>query len=241
MDGDIESRANGGLGGGGEVEMFAFGDVTIASACVIDVAGGSGGGGEISIGPLGDINLAGLLDSTCPSTAIAGGVSLDTDGHLELTGDVIVNGGSRPGARGTIDVTACSTDVEAGGSLENKGANGTNDLLVRERLTVKSGGLIKAPSSGSNTIRYRDPAKPPILTGTVSPTATKINDTNIAACQLCGNGVLDGSETCDDDAAIRAGLDGFCTGRGAPAFHGTLLATAWQAESWLRHAEAAIR
>jgi asparagine synthetase B (glutamine-hydrolysing) len=44
-----------------------------------------------------------------------------------------------------------------------------------------------------------------------------------------------------DDAAIRAGLDGFCTGRGAPAFHGTLLATAWQAESWLRHAEAAIR
>jgi cysteine-rich repeat protein len=91
------------------------------------------------------------------------------------------------------------------GRLTSTGAGGTNRLVGRGRQEIGSSeietsvvvlGSIVATTS--NQLVYPQGGLPPVVFGTATPTATLIADPNLMPCPVCGNGVTEPPEQCDD-------------------------------------------
>jgi cysteine-rich repeat protein len=216
IEADIDSRARGALGGGGEVEAFAFGDVEVASTSLIDVTGTDGGGGAVDIAPFGDVTLNGDIDVSATNTSIAGNIDVETDRDFTLGGTILINGGAIMQLSGYTFIAACNIDITSTGALDTRASLASNTLVYSDTMNLASGGSIKATGGGGTEIRYR--SAPPTLSGTVNPTATLIRDSGLPACPLCANHVLNPGESCDDGNTVSGdGCTTYCVNEGCIA------------------------
>ncbi|RMD81432.1 MAG: hypothetical protein D6815_11825, partial [Candidatus Dadabacteria bacterium] len=67
---------------------------------------------------------------------------------------------------------------------------------------AKSHIVADASGGAQNIITYRDPLKPPVLGGEVSPAPQLNVDPSLVGCPVCGNGEIDQGESCDDGNTI---------------------------------------
>jgi cysteine-rich repeat protein len=103
-------------------------------------------------------------------------------------------------SNGQVELEFCRLQMQSGALIDNVGAFGTNQLRARERMRIDGGATVRAnASNGLNRLIYRDPAKAPVINGTVTPAAAP-NDVNarLVGCPVCGNGEIDGGESCED-------------------------------------------
>jgi cysteine-rich repeat protein len=128
------------------------------------------------------------------------GNTLVTDGSLD---------GGRVTALGCI-VAVCGQNnplcpAGAVGSLSSLGTGGTNRLVGRGRQEIGSSeidtsvvvfGSIVARTA--NQLVYPQGGLQPVVFGSANPVASLIADPNLMPCPVCGNGVTEPPEQCDD-------------------------------------------
>ncbi|MFQ5477836.1 MAG: hypothetical protein ACE5E4_04380 [Candidatus Binatia bacterium] len=203
VEGEIQAKTKGSQGAGGLVELSSGNDTTIASTATIDLTGGGfGGGGGLDVLPLGNLILHGSVDVSASSGGNAGFVNLDVDKDMVMAGTIVANGTPALSSNGDIDIDTCRLTMNSTATINNAGGFGDNSLTIRESMTLDVGGQLLATSTGNNLITYRDAAKPPDLSGTVSPTATLVVNANLTGCPVCGNNEIDQGESCDDGNTV---------------------------------------
>jgi cysteine-rich repeat protein len=118
---------------------------------------------------------------------------IDTDAGLDP-----LSAGLGPGLGGSVTLQGCDVGVPAGVVVSANGEDGTNELDASGQTTVAGSVL----AGLSNLIQYRDPTRPPLLTGaTIMPHTTPVLAPTLPACvagSTCGNGVVEPGEECDD-------------------------------------------
>ena len=187
-------------GAGGDVEVTAGGTFAFPASGLLDVRGAQNGGGTIYVTTKGPMTFGGTMDARTASNGRGDGISLDIGGDVTMTGAMRVSGTAKNGLNGQVDFEFCRLTMNAGAVIENTGGSTKNILRARERMTVQQGASITADATtGLNRFIYRDAAKPPVISGTVSPAAAADDvDSFLPGCPVCGNGELDGGETCED-------------------------------------------
>ena len=192
----VNLLGNGIDGCGGSVDVRAGRDATMGR---LDVSGGSCGAGDIGVQALGTLTTPVQIigDGT---SGISAGAIIALQGRDVVTNDLVrANGGSMaPG--GVITLQGCNVTVNQSSEIRALGITGSNTIKGSGQITIR-GKMTTAPG-GTNTIVYRDPALPPMITGQVNPAPTKTVDSTLPACPgetaACGNGTLDPGEECDD-------------------------------------------
>ena len=202
LAGSIESRTKGALGAGGFVDLSGDDKLTLTSTGMIDVGGGESGGGEAIVFARGDVTIAGLVTASATNSGVGGLIDLESELKLSVSGDIENSGQSFGAAVGLNTLTGCRIDLLAGASIANPAPGGLNLFFVANLLKIFSGASVTAGSGGKNRIQYRDPTVPPVILGTVTPTASKTVNTNLPSCPLCGNFAVNLGETCDDGNVI---------------------------------------
>ncbi len=199
ISGRLDARAVGGDGFGGNIDVAASGAISVTPSGLLDARGGSGGAGIIDLTSGGPMNFQGTISGTANNQGDGAFVSLDSSAEARISGAIDVSGTPTSTKNGEIAVTACQVVIATGGSLVANGGRGENILTGRERITVEAGATLNALGGiGSvNTIRYRDPNKPPTLLGTISP-APSLSLAILIGCPVCGNGEVEQTESCDD-------------------------------------------
>lgn len=202
INGGVTAAGIGGQSGGGTVQTDSDGVTTIAASGTFDLTGGLGGGGALEIDTSGgNVVFSGSADVSGTNGGGGGSAFVGADGDASVNGTLMVDGAGT----GTLEADGCTLRLEATGKLDNKIAAGENTLLARERMTLVSGSSMTT-GGGANTLIYRNPQRPPTVSGTVSPAAQTVLDTTLTPCLVCGNSFVDGAETCDDGNT--AGGDG---------------------------------
>ncbi len=204
IDGVVESRGNGGFAGGGVIDVFA-GAIAVSSSGRIDAGSASGDGGDISLLSDGDILIASLIDAAGGGGAAAGSVLVDGAATVTIQGTVATDGATSLG--NNIRVSGCSLLVASGGLIDNSSTGGGNTLVGRGFVTIAAGAQVLADTvSGLNSIVYGNPAFPPSLNGTVSPSPTAVFDDTLPSCAACSVAAdCDDSNPCTDDSCDLAG------------------------------------
>jgi cysteine-rich repeat protein len=173
------STAEGG-GDGACIEGDAGGDLQLGASVLAPGADGDPGG------------FGGDVLFTAGRT-LAVHAAIDTDAGLDP-----LTAGLGPGLGGSVTLQGCDLGVPAGVVVSANGEDGTNELDASGQMTLA--GSVRAGLS--NLIQYRDPTRPPLLTGaTITPPTTPVLVTTLPACvagSICGNGVLEPGEQCDD-------------------------------------------
>jgi cysteine-rich repeat protein len=191
---------NGVDGCGGEMDVAGGRDVTLGR---IELSGGSCGAGTLSIQGLGTVTVSQLITAD-GTTNISSGGSISLQGRDLVTNDVVrANGGSlSPG--GMIALQACNVTINAASDLRTFGTTGSNLIQASGKAVIR-GNILTAPT-GTNRIEYRDPAMPPMITGTITPAAVSVVNPLLPPCPApsaaCGDGTLDPGEQCDDGNSI---------------------------------------
>jgi hypothetical protein len=189
-------------GGGGELDAGL--NLTINGT--IDVSGqmaGSLGGDLVLHAGVGDINRFGDFAS--------GNLTVNTT--LDVSSNPNCSHQNGCGEGGTSDLSGCNVTISAAGGVLASGPEaGENDVTAREQLTVK--GTLDAttsmPSStpGINRLIYPARRKPTVQANLVNPTPVLLALTTcptegettppcLMPCPVCGNGVVEFPETCD--------------------------------------------
>jgi len=170
-----------------------------------DVSGGFCGGdasvmaGAASLGSSGEINADAGADA---GTSEIVAQEITVAGKLHATGTASTN------IAGTISLTGCTMSVPSGGSIKTDGTSGENLLQASGKLTV--GGTLSSRPTGKNRFEYL--STPPTILGSaiIQPAqdcapATGCMNPSLAACAaqaVCGNGVIEAGEQCDDGNTI---------------------------------------
>jgi cysteine-rich repeat protein len=200
LAGEITAKAEGIDGAGGILTLNFGGPLTATATSTFDLTGSAKGGGVLDAAGTGDTSFAGTADLSASAGGEGGGVLFDVLANMNISGSMVVGGSSGGG----LDITACRIRLESGATLDNKVASGTNRLTSRESMKLLAGSTLKA--GAENTLVYRSPDKPPVVEGTVIPTATLELNEALQGCPVCGNAEVDETETCDDGNT--AGSDG---------------------------------
>jgi hypothetical protein len=197
---------------GGSIDVTAATGFTQAAGADVSMqaAGSFGSGGDFSVDSSGDVVVRNV-DLTSPG--FGGSVKLSSEGgSVAVRGVVDARGIGPDSLPGTIDAGACKLNVAAAARLDARGDlaapdNGTVTLTASNQLIV-SGTLLAATG---NELRVR--SGQPTVSGSATPAATIVVDPSIPACApapVCGNGVVEAGELCDDGAAN--GLGSSCCG-----------------------------
>jgi cysteine-rich repeat protein len=217
IDGRIQSRGGVDAGNGGSVEITSRGSIEFTMLSSVDVTGGANGGGFIDLFADDDVIFAGTADARAGVRGTSESISLDAGRDVFLSGTLINGGGEAPGdTNGIVDLRACGINVLAGTRIDNGGPFGVNRFTARESITVAAGSEIGADSeTGTNTVEYRDPSKPPVLAGNFTPAVTTAANPLLMGCPFCGDGEVDQGESCDDGNTIGGdGCDEECQDEG---------------------------
>lgn len=198
LAGSISARARGSQGGGGAISVDAGGTFNAASSSIFDVTGGSAGGGVVEFFSVGSITFDGSIDGRASNGGSPDSVLFFSDADITMTGDVLLDGGPAGTARGDIEIEACRVNLNGGTLLSNLGGLGTVTLVGHERANLNAGASVVNASNGTNLIRYRTDAKPPVLAGTATPAFQLEEEPTLSGCPICGNNEIEGGETCDD-------------------------------------------
>jgi cysteine-rich repeat protein len=230
----VSAQASGSDSSGGDISGDAQVDITIGKP--LDVSGGSDGG-TVDLDATGNLSVNATLKLQGTYYGGFGG-----DVYLAAgdggTGTVLVNalvdvGGGACGlnygcgAGGTTTLEGCNVIVSSSGTLDARapGGTGTHELIAHEQLTI-SGSVYATHSDpsgtdGSTTLIYPS-RKPAISAGLIQPppivipkdTCTGPAQPNcLDPCPLCGNGIVEFPETCDDGPGTPLSCDGcsrFC-------------------------------
>jgi cysteine-rich repeat protein len=227
----ISARGNGGEGEGGCVELDS--DLNLTSDGRIDASGGCSGGG-IDLCAAADVTLSGPIDGSARSGGGSGGAvtgEAGSGGHGALTVADVVDVGGGPcdvdnscGSGGCTDFTGCEVRVTTSGRLLARGSDsgGENLLRAREHLiivgAVNATGTIVSASDGTNRFYYPS-RNPPIGAALAVPSAVLVAQDTCSSslltdcllpCPLCGDGIVEFPETCDDTVGAPTNCDG-CT------------------------------
>jgi len=196
IDGDVTAKASGTQGGGGFVDATADGGAaSMGSTSSFDVTGGSSGGGSLDIDSLtGDLTFNGSGDVSGGSGGSGGSALLMAKQSASVAGTLVLSGVSG----GDLGVDACRVTLASGGRLDSTGSGSSNTMVTHDMMQLLSGSTMKASSGGTNTLRYRTASKPPVVQGSVTPTASLVVDPSLSPCPLCGNRTIDAGESCDD-------------------------------------------
>ena len=199
LQGEIEAKAKGGDGAGGSILVESDRDTTFGATGTIDLTGGSDGGGLFEVFADRDFTNAGTIDVTAGGNGAGGSAFIDAKGDVTVSGTIVSVGGTGLVSDGKIEIEGCNLTVTSTGDIDNRATNGRNLLVAASQMTLSSGGRLRADdTTGTNTLRYRDAITPPIVNATVTPAATMELDPTIVGCPVCGNGVIEEPETCDD-------------------------------------------
>lgn len=202
VDGDIESKARGIDGGGGDIEFYAERDIIIGASSVLDVTGGSFGGGDVDIAALDDYEQAGTIDLGAGSGGDSGTALIDVDGDLTLSGTITSNAPGRFGAE-TAALYGCQLRLTPTAVINSAGDFSVNRLTGRSSVRIESGAQVIADAiAGANEIIYRNAGDPPVLDGAISPAANVVQNPNLSPCPVCGDGQVTQTETCDDGNTV---------------------------------------
>jgi hypothetical protein len=168
-------------GDSGSVDVSANGAVTITGP-MFGIAKGFGQGDEFSVDGGGNVTMAGEIDMTADN--FAGDITILSDAlitvsaRLRTTAPVDLQHPAALG--GTIDVEACQVNVTPTGQLISTGPGGSpsgaNFVVASTGLTIAGTMLATA----ENELDWR--TSPPVVTGTVTPPPTIINDVNLPCC-----------------------------------------------------------
>lgn len=186
-------------GEGGLVDVNAEGDILQRGPIIVAGRGTSGVGGEVRLTSRGaltlaDIDVAGATAGIIATLSVGGTRltgSLGADSSLELFGTA-----------GTVDVAACTLDMDTGAVLSTDGVGGMNRVRSGGQMVLR--GTIRAGES--NVIEYQDPAIPPVVSGTVTPPTSPIADPGLGLCVVPGTGTT--TTTLPGNCGTLADFDG---------------------------------
>lgn len=205
-------------GYGPHIKIAASHAVSLSAASSLILSSRYGPELTIESESLGPVSLDGLIDvgggTHEDGELIGSGGDLDVRGGNVTVGGTIENGGGYSG--GSIFFDACRLHLMSGaridGSLDAQtDSTGENEFRIRETMVADAGSVIAGKPDSQNTIRYRDAAKPPVLSGSIDPAATLVEDVTLEGCPVCGNDEIDEGETCDDgNLAAGDGCDAAC-------------------------------
>lgn len=214
----ISARGRGTQSAGGSIATDAGGELSTTASSVINVTGGASGGGAVDFFAVGNITHAGLIDGRASSNGTPDSVWIVSETDLTATGDILLNGGPTGSARGDVELEACRINLNSGALISNLGGAGTTTLIGHERINVNAGSSIVNAADGVNLARYRDEAKPPTVSGTVSPAFETEIVPSLSGCPICGNGEIEGGESCDDGNKVGGdGCNAECQDEGCVA------------------------
>jgi cysteine-rich repeat protein len=207
MHGDVIAKATGIEGSGGYIAVYADGSTDMAVTANLD-ATGAGGGGFIDIDSAsGDLTFDGTCDVGGGTGGSAGSAYLSARQAASVAGDLRATGANG----GDLTVDACRVTLETGAGLDSGGNGGRNTLVAHDQMHLLTGSSMQADATGTNVLRYRNAARPPVVQGSVSPSPTLVVDPALSDCPLCGNRAIDPGESCDDgNAADGDGCNASC-------------------------------
>jgi cysteine-rich repeat protein len=131
-------------------------------------------------------------------------------GVAQVSGNVIVSGalrargdGATVSGGGSIGIQGCDVTIQPTGVLNNFGDKSANDIRAGGLITIAAGGQVLARPAGTNSIKFLDQTKPPVIAGLIDPLAAPVRDGTLPGCQppvppVCGDGEPTGVEGCDD-------------------------------------------
>jgi cysteine-rich repeat protein len=200
VEGTARARGRGAAGGSITVD-----GARIEVSGSVDVGGAVAGSGDTDIGlsAAGPVLVSGTLSAT--SSAGSGGlVEIIAEGDVTLAGTLTADGTAAPGGMISVlgcGVLLCGFNAEgcqgSTGTLRTLGPNGLNRLTARDEAIVF--GTMTAAASGRNEVVVRPPTNQnATVLGTTNPTAVVVADAALSRCPLCGNGIVEPPETCDD-------------------------------------------
>jgi hypothetical protein len=233
----LSVRGNGAQSSGGD--LFLDGDLGVTSAGTLNASAGDLGGAIDVSSASGGVSVSGLVDASARSGGGSGGeVTVEAGaahtGTLVVGGTIDVGGGpcsleNGCGLGGSCDLFACDLTVTQNGRVLARAPDGgTVILTARELLTIN--GALNATATtvsgtdGSNDLRHPSRKSPVIGAGALVPApviTAKATCTGGAAdpvgclkpCPVCGNGVVEFPETCDNNVGTPVNCDGcssFC-------------------------------
>jgi cysteine-rich repeat protein len=206
--GALTATGNGTDGCGGFVEADVGRLFSMVGSADIDLSGGFCGGDVLV--SAGAVTIPSTATIDCDGGDVAGSIEIVAGGDITAAGKLhAVGTGTQAPEGGFISLTGCNVSVPSGALVRTDGGNAKNVLQSSGQLTI--GGTVQARTSGENRFEYLVPAKPPIILGTavVQPTrdcapAAGCLNPNLVACAaaaVCGNGIKEPGEDCDDGNA----------------------------------------
>lgn len=199
-------RARGRTGAGGSITVEG---ARIEVPGTIDVTGNGAGNNNTDIGleSTGPIVVTGTLNaSSTPGTG--GVVEIMSAGNVTIGGLLTADGGAQPG--GMVRVLGCGVllcgfnaqpELCLGrtGTVRTLGPNGSNRITARDEAAI-FGTMTAANQTGRNEVVVRPPTNQnATVLGTTTPAAALIGDPLLTRCPVCGNGIIEPPETCDDE------------------------------------------
>ncbi len=206
QSGDVLGVGNGtdGCGGFFDAEIGR----TFSLSGLVDQSGGFCGGD--SLVDAATATLSATSEFSSDGGDIGGSVGINAQ-NMTVGGKMHAISTASGSTAGIVQLTGCTLNVPSGAVVRTDGpAGGVNLLQASGQLTV--GGQIQSRPAGKNRFEYRDPSKPPITLGSavVQPTrdcapAAGCLNSDLPACAtsaLCGNGIKEPGEDCDDGNAV---------------------------------------
>lgn len=209
--GSIEATGGGNEGFGGDIEITAGRDATIAKPIEVD---GKSGGGDILIEAGRNAHVSKNLSSDAETAFSSGGKIEVTAGNsvrgtLSIAPQITISANGAFTTTGTNggDITLGGCDVLVGtrATVWARGANpnrGSIEIAAVRTLELESQVTIDARSNGFISLVHR-PGHPPILgAGVTFDPPFSEEETSLRGrfpyCPFCGNSWIDGTEECDD-------------------------------------------
>lgn len=197
-------------GDGGDFDIIADGNFTMAEEVRVSVdgapMGGYGGFAYVETG--GDLAMHGDLQARGRGSREAGSGMIDfyAEGSIHIGPESVIETAGDDSDVGLwaegdqlmegIDLDACRIALAPGSLLENRGSNSRTRLISHESMTLLAGSTID--TVGTDSFTYRADTKPPVVQGDVSPAPQLVHNPLLVGCPVCGNSEIDQDETCDD-------------------------------------------
>jgi len=208
VSGPVELRGRGLDGDGGDIDITSGRDLDMSGSS-LDLSGGADGGGFTARAGR-SINLNSPLDAS-GRTGEGGGGSIDLRASEAERGTLIINRAIKAtagtGSRGDFLAASCELEMTSSSSIDMRSelatGGGTLDLFANKGLTFANGSRGFAGPAGRIAFKY--PAGTLTDDGAafdLLPIHT-VTDSSFffPVCSVCGDGILEGGEFCDDGGA----------------------------------------
>jgi cysteine-rich repeat protein len=202
QNGTLTNNGAGGDGCGGFIDIEVGRNINLIGST--DMSGGFCGGDLIAFAT--NVSVGSASQFSADAAEIAGSFTAVAQ-DVSVAGKVHATSSASDGEAGIIQLTSCTIEVPNGAVIKTDGVTpGINLLQASGLMTI--GGQFSSRPSGHNRFEYLDQSKPPNFQGSalIQPTRDCSSvpgclNSSLAACAqsaVCGNGVKEGTEGCDD-------------------------------------------